>query len=422
MKIISAVFMLLFCVSAAYCSAVEDNSQGVAAMNAGRFDEAVQYLSAAHTEAPDDANIKNNLVIAYNNAAMDYNNKGNFDTAYHYIKKALELDPQAGPIKKNLAGILTNEAYRRYNANNGQEVIPLLKESIENNDSLAEARSLLGQAYYDNDDYPNAQEQWQRALALDPSKTVVQQKLDKLNREMETNGKLHDAGRYHFKVRYEGFEMWSASQEVLDMLEDAYNNVGWKLGTFPNEPVTVIIYTQEEFQTVLGQPDWFAGAYDGKIRLRKCDAEGDKRRLRQLVYHEYMHAYIRYVVGNNIPTWLNEGLAQCYENMPDKAEISYGEKKTVKDRLAVGGVPPMDAVDKMFHSTTSQADVNFAYAFSKIFVAYLIDKGWDINIKNMLDELHNGSNLNDAFEKIFCRSLDQMRSDWLSDMKFDTTF
>jgi tetratricopeptide (TPR) repeat protein len=422
MKFFCAGFIVMFCVSAACASAVEDNRQGVDAMNAGRFDEAIQYLSAAHSEDPDNAAVKNNLLVAYNNAAMDCSNKGNFDAAYRYMRKAHELDPQSAPVNKNFANILTNEAIRRYKENNGQDIEPLLIESLEYNDSLAETHTLLGQVYYDNDEYADAQQHWQKVLSLDPSRAAVQQKLDKLNREIATNDRLHDSGRYHFKVRYEGMEMWTASQEVLDMLEDACNNAGWKLGTFPKEPVTVIIYTQEEFQTILGQPDWFAGAYDGKIRLRRSDVEGDKKRLRQLVYHEYMHAYIHYVAGNNVPTWLNEGLAQCYENMPDKAEISYGEKKTVKDRLAAGEMPPMDTIDKMFHSTTSQADVNFAYAFSKMFVAYLIEKGWDINIKNMLDELHSGSNLNDAFEKVFCRSIEQMRSDWLSEMKFDTTF
>ena len=418
MKLYSALFIILFTAASVFCSAVDDNQNGVDAMAAGRFDNAVQSFSLAHAEDPDNTAVKHNLVTACNNAAMDSQKNGNFDKAYAYMKQAYALEPGSLQLKKNFAYLLINESQRRSQQNTGQDVTPLLKESLQYDDSVSDAHYLLGQVYYDNDNYPDAREQWDKALALDPKNAALKQKLDKLNVEMATDDKLRDAGRFHFKVRYEGTDLWVASQEVLDMLEDAWNNAGWKLGTFPQEPITVIINSKEEFQAMSGRPDWYAGVYDGKIRILTSDLNGDQKRLRQIIYHEYMHAYIRYTAGNNVPTWLNEGLAQCYENMPDKPAITYWEKKTMKDRLTSGNMPNLEQVDMMFRSTTSQADVNFAYAYSKLFTAYLIDKGWDINIKNILEELRKGTALNDAFEAVFCRSIDQMSSDWLDDLKF----
>jgi tetratricopeptide (TPR) repeat protein len=414
-KIAEAGCLVVFCAAVAGGSAVEDNSRGVASMNAGRFDEAIHYFSVALQEEPANGTIKSNLMVAYSNAAMAYEKKGDFDNAYSYMKKAYSLDPGSDQIKKNFAYILTSESYRRYNNKNGQDAVPLLKESLEYDDSRADTHSLLGQLSYDNDEYTEARQHWEKALCLDPSRAVLLRQLDKLGKEMTNDDRLDSAGKSHFKVRYEGVELWTASREVLDMLEDAWNNAGWKLGEFPREPVTVIIYTQQEFQTISGKSDWFAGAYDGKIRLRRSDVEGDKQRLRQIIYHEYMHAFVHYVAGNNVPTWFNEGIAQCYENMPAKAQLSFPEKNILKDRINYG-MPRLDQVDQMFVSTISQADVNFAYIYSKAFVAYLIEKGFDINIKSLLDELAAGSTLNDAFEKVYCRNIEQMLSEWLRDL------
>ena len=372
MRLIGGFFIVLLCTAFASGSIVEDNSKGIEAMNAGRFDEAIQYFSESCLYEPDNLAVKHNLQVAYNNSAMDLFKKGDFDAAYDRIKKAYGLDPNLLQVKKNFAYILTRESVRRYNEKSGKEIIQLLKESLDYDDSLVDTHILLGQAYYEHDEYAEAKQQWDKAIALDPSNAIVRQKLDKLNKEMQGSDKLRDTARYHFKVRYEGAELWTASREVLDILEDAFNNAGWKFGIFPGEPVTVIIYTQEEFQTVSGKSDWFAGVYDGKIRLRKSDVEGDKKRLRQIIYHEYMHAFVHYVAGNKVPAWLNEGIAQCYENMPDKAALNQAEKRLLNERLT-GGVPEMAKVDEMFVSTNSQADVNFAYVYSKSFVAYLIE-------------------------------------------------
>jgi tetratricopeptide (TPR) repeat protein len=418
MKLLYTVFLLIFFAAAALATALEDNNSGLAALKDGRFDDAIHFFKIAMLQEPANPAIQNNLAVTYNNAAMDSQKNGNFDAAYKYMKEAYNLDPQSVRLKKNFAYMLTGESARRYKEKSGKDIIGLLEESAGYDNSLTDTFFLLGQAYYDTDKYPEAKLNWEKAQSLDPANEIIKQRLEKLNREIAAGGGSDDADRYHFKVRYDGAQMWVASHEVLNILEDAYNNAGWKLQIFPEQPVTVIIYTQEQFQTVSGMSDWFAGAYDGKIRLRKIDAEGDQKRLRQIVYHEYMHAIMHYVAGNNVPTWLNEGIAQCYENMPDKTELNWSEKKLIKERLD-RGLPEMSAVDQMFHSTTSQADVNFAYAFSKGFVAYLIEKGWDINIKNMLGELASGSTADSAFEKIYCRSIEQMRSDWLNDMKFN---
>ena len=51
------------------------------------------------------------------------------------------------------------------------------------------------------------------------------------------------------------------------MLEAAYARIGAALATYPAEPITVVLYTREQFQDVTRLPTWAAGNYDGRIRV-----------------------------------------------------------------------------------------------------------------------------------------------------------
>jgi hypothetical protein len=183
----------------------------------------------------------------------------------------------------------------------------------------------------------------------------------------------------------------------------------------------VIIYTQERFTAVSGMPDWYAGVYDGKIRIRRSDVEGDQKRLKQILCHEYLHALVHYLTGGNVPVWLNEGIAQSYETLPDKPALSAGEKSAIARRLN-NGLPDTAAIEKDFVARNSQADVQFAYVYAKAFVSYLIERGWDYNLKRLLEELKGGASADDAFRAIYFRTIEQMRNDWQYALQHPTTF
>lgn len=415
-----SIYLALLCVTAPVYGfdALEANRNGVAAMKAGRYDEAIRIFTEVLRQSKDDPTAKASLVNLYNGLGLGYDEAGDHAKAREMLDKALKLAPDSANIKRNLAVLCYNEGFRRYNRRKGEDVVGPLRESIGFDSSIAQTRVLLGQAYYDADDYRQAKEQWEAALAIDPKHTLVKEKLDKLNKELGKDDRLREQYRLHFKVRYEGEVGWDYSQDVLNILEDAYREIGQKLSFFPQEPLTVVIYTQQDFQSVTGMTDWYAGAYDGKIRLRQGDVMGDKTRLRQIVFHEYAHALIHCLAGNRVPIWLNEGIAQCYENIPQRVFILPSERMAVIRQLG-WGLPDMDRVDANFLARASENDVRFAYAFSKGFVAFLIDKGWDYSLKNLLVELNNGAALDAAFMRVYFRDLRQMRDDWINDLKYN---
>jgi hypothetical protein len=130
-----------------------------------------------------------------------------------------------------------------------------------------------------------------------------------------------------------------------------------------------------------------------------------------------MHALLHYTAGNNIPVWLNEGIAQCYEEMPEKVSLNPYEKAILKQRLDT--MPGIDEINNIFTANASAKDVAFAYAYTKALVSYIRDTVWDSSMKYLVDELHNGATVDQAFEKAFYKNVEQMRADWIYHLKND---
>jgi hypothetical protein len=86
------------------------------------------------------------------------------------------------------------------------------------------------------------------------------------------------------------------------------------LNSYPSEPVTVILYTNREFQDITRSPAWAIGEYDGRIRVAVGGALQSPRDLDRIVTHELTHAVVASAAPRGIPAWLNEGLAGHFES------------------------------------------------------------------------------------------------------------
>jgi len=105
---------------------------------------------------------------------------------------------------------------------------------------------------------------------------------------------------------------------VLDILEDAYRNIGRKMGNvYPPPPIQVIVYDADQFAEATQLASHVGAVYDGKIRVPLKGEDGaflSDEELRRRLYHEYVHVVIRHVAGDNVPWWLNEGLAETFSS------------------------------------------------------------------------------------------------------------
>jgi len=194
----------------------------------------------------------------------------------------------------------------------------------------------------------------------------------------------------HFTVLFEGPQDYDLANRSLEVLEDAYSRIGLALSVFPTDPITVVLYTQEQFRDVTRAPAWAAGAYDGRIRVPIRGALGQPDELDRVLSHELAHAMIQTIAPRGVPLWLNEGLAVTFE--PHGAE--WAATELARQRRHV----PLDQLARSF-ATFSGEDARLAYAQSAVVARSLLDQGGGPAIVTILKDLATGVPFKTAYEQ-----------------------
>jgi tetratricopeptide (TPR) repeat protein len=189
-----------------------------------------------------------------------------------------------------------------------------LKRALEYDSSFVQAAALLGKVAYANSDLDLAIRSMEKAAALAPNDTRIRQQLEEWRGESAVHAGLNERATVRFRVLYEGTKQQAIGDRVSSVLESAYWTIGKQLNSYPSEALTVILYTNRQFQDITRAPAWAGGGYDGRIRLPVSGALRTPATLDRVVRHELVHAMIAHVAPRNVPTWINEGLASVLES------------------------------------------------------------------------------------------------------------
>ncbi len=129
--------------------------------------------------------------------------------------------------------------------------------------------------------------------------------------------------------------------------------------------LTVIVYASaDDYHAKTDAPAWSAGLYDGVVRLpaSRQDFGVDLRTLR----HEVVHAQLHAAVGCT-PIWLDEGLAQWFENaIPEREWL-----RMLHDRRGLDLAAMSASVLEDVHAERPEQ----VYAQSLAMVLYAFDRG-----------------------------------------------
>lgn len=124
------------------------------------------------------------------------------------------------------------------------------------------------------------------------------------------------------------------------------------------------------------------------------------------IVHESTHLLLDEAVSTpfvQIPSWLNEGLAQYFESDRDRSAPTVARAAS-SNRLmrirAMGSVPGRPE------------DVGLFYAQAWSFVSFLMVSRGDASMTNLLDLLNRGMNLEDAIVQSYGASLDELEIQW----------
>ena len=253
---------------------------------------------------------------------------------------------------------------------------------------LDHARLLLGQIQYRSGDLLLAIRTYELLLDRSPGDREARATLDRWRREADLHDRMQQAIGSHFTVSFEGPAEAALASEALTVLDRAYWRIGQLLGTYPGDPVHVVLYTTEQFRDITRSPSWAAAAYDGTIRVPMRGALDNPAELDRVLSHEFTHAVVRLLASHGVPAWLNEGLATALEtgDAASNDRLMQRLDASVPLRTLQGGFGRL---------TGDQAQI--AYAASALVVRRLLDEAGGLAITNLLRDIGEGVDFEAAF-------------------------
>jgi hypothetical protein len=253
---------------------------------------------------------------------------------------------------------------------------------------LPRARALLGQVLHRIGDVAGAIRIYGALIADTPDDKEAAATLARWQRELDLSDRMQQTVGAHFTVSFEGPAESSLADSALASLERAYWRIGGVLGSYPAEPVRVVLYTSEQFRDITRSPAWAAGAYDGTIRVPMRGAINNSAELDRVLAHEFVHALVRSLASHGVPTWLDEGLATALE-ADDLAWAERGVQRA--DRM-----PSLAQLQNGF-GRLSSAQAGLAYATSALAVRRLIEEAGGVAVANLLRDLGDGAAFDASF-------------------------
>jgi len=337
-RFLLAPALLLFAVSAAAAADVRAREvsalarAGTEAIESGRFGDALEAFSKATDAEPRDANLCFGAGVAAFMLAQD-------DIAQVRFECALALNPDFLEAARWLADL-------HYRAGRIGDAISVYE-----------------------DVRPRAE--WTHEL---------QQTLEGWRKEQELQREFVEARSAHFIALFPRAGGEPLARDVMARLETAYRRLGEILGAYPSRPVTVVLYTRDQFDDVTGLAAWSAAAYDGRIRLPIGGALDTPEERDRVLSHEYAHALIALVGGRTVPAWMNEGLATALEpaGIPEQDGLVTSEVPLRLSQLERGFI------------RLSTSDAEAAYASSARAVRLLIERRGIPALVALLHDLARG--------------------------------
>ena len=213
-------------------------------------------------------------------------------------------------------------------------------------------------------------------------------------------------GTYHFSVRISGGRAARSAEAVVGVLEEAYLRVCAAMAVNPDGKVPVILYTDREFRTGTGLPEWVAGAYDGTIHLPMAGIDVAAPRTRNVIVHEFVHAFNHQVSKGRCPLWLEEGLAQYFEDPRPTVD-----PRALADAIGRGGLPPLTSPSFL---SAGREQATLLYRAALAAVLYLEDRASLAAVSTFLQALGSGVPEGQAFQETFLFPYDRLQGDLLA--------
>jgi tetratricopeptide (TPR) repeat protein len=262
-----------------------------------------------------------------------------------------------------------------------------LERALGLDPTLARAREILGLVLYRSGDVVAAVREYER-LPNTPEYDPARVRLERWRREADLHGRMTSVAGAWFTVSFEGDADAELAARALASIERAADRIGLVLSAYPNQPISVVLYTSEQFRDITRAPIWAGGAYDGTVRVPMRGALANPQELDRVLAHEYTHALVHSLAPRNVPAWLHEGLAAALET-----DLNQVNGAADSEPLPAGALAALQTSFGRF--TGEQAKL--AYDMSARAARQLLDEAGGFAVANLLRDLGQGVDFNEAF-------------------------
>ncbi len=351
------------------------------------------------------------VAVLWNNLGIQLEKVGGTAASVYAFRKASSLDAHNPTIQLNLAHAfwelrdptMTQDYLEKLVALAPNEPFPhlALADLFQERDQLGEAARHLDQATARAGNDPTVQ-------------SYLRTVTDKVRGTEKSEARLTSRGSAHFTVKFDGEADQATWTAVLEILEEAYREIGQIFGHFPSKTIVVVLHAKSTFQSATGSPAWADGLFDpvlGRIQVPAQDALADRPWLTRVLRHEFVHALLHDQLGpagSAVPTWLNEGLAM---------ELS-GDRWSDLDQMMKQEfiLIPLTALEGAWGGLSSDA-ATVAYLEAHSAVHYLIDRFGMHQVQEILAHLKARQALSAAMQSQLSLSYEQFQSRWMDQLQ-----
>ena len=264
------------------------------------------------------------------------------------------------------------------------------------------AATWLGDLHYRAGRLREAIAVYEAARERSPSARELDEPIASWRDELALHSRFREVRSEHFIGLYESAADEPLARDALARLEAAQGRVRDALGVGAGDPVTVVLYTREQFDRITKLASWSVAGFDGRIRVPLGGAAAAHDDLDRVLSHELVHAIVARLGGRAVPAWMNEGLATVLE------PAGSGD---VEAALTRGAVPADLSQLHGGFAGLSRRDAEVAYASAARAVRRLLERRGAAAIVSLLQDLGRGAPVARAFERRLAMRYDDFARD-----------
>jgi Tfp pilus assembly protein PilF len=376
----------------------------------GKDMEAEAKLHALPQDALNDPTVRISAATLWNNLGAARAQASGTAAGVSAYKAAVAINPYNPVAHHNLITAywelrdpaLTPELLEEAIRLNPDNPLPhlALAELLMNKDELATARTHLEHGK-------------ERVAAVPNLQAYLGMLIGRIDQTQKAEQKFVARDSSHFQVKFDGDADHALWNRVVEILEDAYREIGQKFDHYPAKPMLVVLHARETFQGATGSPAWADGLFDptmGRIKVPTQGALTDQTWLTRVLRHEYVHALLHDRVGGRlgaVPTWLNEGLAMqlAGDPWPDLDKVIRGQVILINLSRLEGpwmGLPPQAAT--------------VAYLEGNSATAYMIERFGMEKVREIIGQLANGQPIHAAIQDRLFIPYDDFQRRWIDEL------